>query len=297
MTTDDIKSITEWITTKDGTAIFTRTWKPPSSTPTIANLVLIHGFGEHIGRYDRLLSNFARQGIESYGYDQRGWGETGKKSTQYGNNQGYNTALRDIDDAILKIKQQNRLIPIFLMGHSMGGGLILNYLAKSDIYEGVSFLSGAIASSPLITLSMPISSVKYYTLRTLSNIVPSVTIRAGVDPAGISHDKEEVEKYKKDPLVHDYATLATLRSFIDAGQNMIDKPLANLIKIPILYSHADTDPINAFNGTSEAYKLTLSQDKELKNWAGLYHELHNEIMPQRQQITEYYINWMKKHLL
>jgi acylglycerol lipase len=49
---------------------------------------MVHGFGEHIARYDRMFSVFASQGIECYGYDQRGWGETGKKSTQFGNNQG-----------------------------------------------------------------------------------------------------------------------------------------------------------------------------------------------------------------
>lgn len=52
------------------------------------NVRMIHGFGEHIARYDRMFSIFVSQGIECYGYDQRGWGETGKKSNQFGNNQG-----------------------------------------------------------------------------------------------------------------------------------------------------------------------------------------------------------------
>ncbi|KAI9467960.1 MAG: Alpha/Beta hydrolase protein [Benjaminiella poitrasii] len=296
MSVNGINVSFEWITTKDGTSIYTKTWKPASTTPVIANLVMIHGFGEHIGRYDRLLSYFASQGIESYGYDQRGWGETGKKSTQFGNNQGYDTALNDIDAAIIKTKREG--VPLFLMGHSMGGGLILNYLARNNVYKGVDLLSGAISSAPLVTLSMPISPIKYYTIRTLSAIVPSMTIRAGVDPAGISHDKAEVEKYKNDPLVHDFATLATLRSFIDAGTDIINKakPLAKLVQIPILYSHSDADPINAFKGSSDAYELTSSIDKELKNWSGLYHELHNETMPQRQEITEYYAGWIKRHL-
>lgn len=92
-----------------------------------------------------------------------------------------------------------------------------------------------------------------------------------------------------------------------------------MIKTPILYSHADTDPINDYKGTLEAFELTPSTDKEIKNWPGLFHEcksflfyitlfqfylftfyyyvlVHNETMPQRQEITEYYVNWMKKRI-
>ncbi|KAI8636808.1 Alpha/Beta hydrolase protein [Parasitella parasitica] len=280
--------VNEWIQTADKNEIYTKTWK--TTAAPIANLVMIHGFGEHIGRYDRLFSFFATQGIECHGYDQRGWGETGKKTSQFGNNQGYDTALKDIDNAVLKHKRQD--IPLFLMGHSMGGGLILNYLARGDIYTGVDLLTGAIASAPLVTLSMQIPAVKYYTIRALAAIVPSMTIQAGVDSAGMSHDKEEVQKYLDDPLVHDFATLATLRSFIDAGTDLLAK--AKAVNTPILYSHADSDPINSYKGCKSAFEITSSQDKELKNWTGLYHELHNETMPQRQQVAEYYVAWIKK---
>ncbi|KAI8077908.1 Alpha/Beta hydrolase protein [Gilbertella persicaria] len=278
----------EWI--KEGTnEIFTKTWKPASEP--IATLVMIHGFGEHINRYNRMFEVFTSHGIECYGYDQRGWGETGKKSGQFGNNQGYNTALKDIDDAVLRTKKEN--VPHFLMGHSMGGGLVLNYLARGDTYKGVKLLTGAIASASLITLSMPIPALKYYSLRLISMVLPSITIQANVDPKGISHDENEIQAYINDPLLHDYATLATLRSFIDAGADIL-KTKAKLIKTPILYSHGDADPINAYKGTAEAYALTVSQDKELKTWPGLYHELHNETVPERDQVCQYYIEWIKK---
>ncbi|KAG2212730.1 Alpha/Beta hydrolase protein [Mucor mucedo] len=281
----------EWIKTTDGNDIFTKTWKT-QSTP-VATVVMVHGFGEHIGRYDRLFSLFASQGIECYGYDQRGWGETGKKSTQFGNNQGYDTALKDIDDAILNKKRQD--VPLFLVGHSMGGGLTLNYLARGDKYKGVALVTGAIASAPLVTLSMAIPMPKYYALRAVSFVLPSITIQAGIDPAGMSHDQDEIKKYLEDPLVHDFATLATLAGFIDAGSDII-KTKAKLIKTPILYSHADTDPINLYQSTLSAYNLTSSTDKEMKTWPGLFHELHNETMPQRQEVSDYYLDWIKKHI-
>lgn len=95
------------------------------------------------------------------------------------------------------------------------------------------------------------------------------------------------------------------------------KSKAKLIKTPILYSHGDTDPINSYASTSKAYEITASEDKELKTWPGLFHEckmslkkkktpwketklylyhiVHNEKLPERQQVAEYYVNWIKKH--
>lgn len=73
-------------------------------------------------------------------------------------------------------------------------------------------MTGAIASAPLVTLSMGIPAPKYYGMRILSSLLPSMTIQAGIDSAGMSHDQDEIEKYLNDPLVHDFATLATCKS-------------------------------------------------------------------------------------
>ncbi|RCH88993.1 hypothetical protein CU098_000933 [Rhizopus stolonifer] len=284
----EVTVVNEWITTQDGAEIFTKTWKPTSSPS--ATLVMIHGFGEHIARYDRMFKSFADKGIECYGYDQRGWGETGKKSGQFGNNQGYNTLLKDVDNAIIKMKREN--IPLFLMGHSMGGGIILNYISRGDVYQGVKLITGSIACSPLVTLSMPIPALKYYGLRMVSNVLPNFTIQAGVDPNGISHDPEEIIKFKEDPLIHDFATLNTLKGMIDAGSDIL-KSKAKLIECPILFSHGDADPINAYPSSVKACELASSKDKEMKGWPGLYHELQNETFPEREQVSNYYIKWIK----
>ncbi|KAI8876428.1 alpha/beta-hydrolase [Backusella circina FSU 941] len=278
----------EWITTSDGQEIYTKQWNP-AGTP-IATLVMVHGFSEHSNRYDRLFSLLSNQGIECYCYDQRGWGQTCKKSGRYGDNQGYDTALRDVDEAIKRKKSED--VPLFLMGHSMGGGIVLNYLASK--HDGVSMLTGAIASAPLVTLSMKIPAYKYYPMRYFSKLLPSFMTKAGLSAKGMSHDEEAVKNYLEDPLVHDFATIGTIKGFLDAGQDILDNQ-AKKIKTPILYSHGDADPINAYDSTAKAFQLTASKDKELKTWPGLYHELHNEKLPERQQVAECYIDWIKKH--
>lgn len=160
--------------------------------------------------------------------------------------------------------------------------MILNYLSRSDVYDGVQLLSGAIASAPLVTLSMPISPFRYYPLRVVSKILPSFVIKVGIDPKAISHDEKEIEIFKNDPLIHDYATLATVAGFLDAGQDLFK--LASAIKTPILYSHGDIDPINKYESTVKVYETTSSQDKELKTWPGLYHERKCNRQSYREQV-------------
>ncbi|KAI8343687.1 Alpha/Beta hydrolase protein [Chlamydoabsidia padenii] len=286
-----VNVIEEWVTTSDGKQLYTKTWQLPSKPK--AHLLIIHGFGDHCTRYDALARVFASHGIQTHGYDQRGWGETGKKYQSFGNNQGYNTALGDINEAIHRIKQED--IPLFILGHSMGGGLILNYLARHDTYDGTSKVAGAIASAPLVTLTTPIPAIKYHSLKMVSYVLPSFGIRGDMNPDFMSHDKEAVEQYKSDPLVHDFTTIATARGFLEAGTNLLT--IGNKIKTPILFSHGDADPVNLYDSTKRVYENASSSDKELKTWEGLYHELHNERQPDRDNVADYYTNWIKQRIL
>ena len=80
---------------------------------------LIHGFGEHVARYDHVFQLFAQHGIQTYGYDQRGFGESGKKAKKYGDNGGYDTALNDVNNAVKRTHKEGT--PLFLFAHSMVG--------------------------------------------------------------------------------------------------------------------------------------------------------------------------------
>ncbi|CAO3617828.1 unnamed protein product [Cunninghamella blakesleeana] len=282
--------VDEWITTPDGYQIFTKTWQ--LSTKPVAEVLLIHGFGEHCARYDHVFRAFAEQGIQSYAYDQRGWGETGKKYQSFGNNQGYDKALEDINDAVNRIKKND--IPLFLIGHSMGGGLSLNYVARKEKYNGVEKLTGVISSAPLVTLTNPVPAFKFYPLKALSHVLPNFTIQAGLDHNAISHDKEQVDLYVKDPLIHDFTTISTVGGFLDAGKNLLT--IGKNITVPVLFSHGDADPINKYESTKHVYEIASSSDKELKKWPGLYHELHNETKEDRDQVIDKYIDWMKARI-
>jgi len=89
-------------------------------------VVFCHGFGEHINRYCHVFEKFAEAGIEVYGYDQRGFGRTGKKNNNLGVTGGWGISCSDITDALRKQRKQG--IPQFLMGHSMVSSLRVSLL-------------------------------------------------------------------------------------------------------------------------------------------------------------------------
>ncbi|KAI8583250.1 hypothetical protein K450DRAFT_222701 [Umbelopsis ramanniana AG] len=288
---DKVETIESWYTTSDNNQLFTRTWKAVGNVK--AKLVVVHGFGEHCGRYDELLKNFAAQGIESYSWDQRGFGETAKKANTQGNAQGWDTVLGDVDDAILRNKEDG--IPLFLMGHSMGGGIILSYLTQGDRYEGAAKLTAAIASAPLIQLTNPPPAPVFFALRYIAAaVVPNFKYSVGIDPSGISRDPAQVEKYKNDPLVNDAATFATLKDMLVNGELLL-KTSAK-ITTPILVAHGTADPINKFAASKVMFEHISSSDKNLLGFDDCYHELHHEVKDVKEKVTKDYIDWIEAHL-
>ncbi|KAH8556054.1 Alpha/Beta hydrolase protein [Umbelopsis sp. PMI_123] len=288
---DKVETVESWYTTSDNNELFTRTWKAVGDIK--AKLVLVHGFGEHSGRYDELLKHFASHGIESYSWDQRGFGETAKKSNDQGNAQGWDTVLGDVDDAVLRHQQDG--IPLFLMGHSMGGGIILSYLTQGNRYEGAAKLTGSIASAPLVQVTNPPPAPVFFALRYVASvIVPNLHYGVGLDPSGISRDPVEVEDYKADPLVKDTATLATLKDMLANGELLL-KTSAK-ITTPVLVTHGTVDHINKFAATKEMYEHISSSDKNLLAFEGCYHELHHEVADVKEKVTKDYIDWIEAHL-
>ncbi|CAG8551933.1 2336_t:CDS:2, partial [Racocetra fulgida] len=135
--------VDEWVTSSDDVEIYTRTWKAVSDKP-IATVVFIHGFGEHVKRYNHVFDKFGRENIEVYAYDQRSFGETVKRNK----NPTRLVAPTDITEALISRRREG--IPQFLMGHSMGGCLVLNYVIDGPEKHNI---AGLLCTSPLIKLT------------------------------------------------------------------------------------------------------------------------------------------------
>lgn len=200
-----MSSFTEaWLPGPKSFSFYTRTYHPPSGSPS-AVVVFIHGFIEHVARYEYVHKRWASRGFVVFTFDQRGFGRTAldpKKSSSavYGRT-GDADQISDIEWALRVAQEANPTVPLFLMGHSMvrriftslgfifirgwfglqGGALVLSFATRPNTQESVSQLSGIIASSPCIRLTKPPLSITRRLGGLARAILPNQNIPASVD--------------------------------------------------------------------------------------------------------------------
>ncbi|KAG0031012.1 hypothetical protein BGZ82_007177 [Podila clonocystis] len=282
----------EWIKAADGHDIFTKTWYP-TGTP-VASIVFVHGLGEHCVRYDHVFEEFNKAGFQVSAFDQRGFGETGRKSKTLGSSGGYAKAIPDITAALERGKIEG--VPLFLMGHSYGGSLVLNYDCIGPLRTQ---LSGLIASAPLVLASAPTrpNALTVVFAGLVSKVLPSLQIPIKLSSHYVSRDAEEVKKYDTDPLVHGYITTKGVYDMLTNGKLLLTSRYKDITEdVPLLICHGTADGLTEHNAAKEFFDKTQIKDKEFKVWPDFYHELHNEPEDDRKEVIAYYINWIQKHL-
>ncbi|KAG0367889.1 hypothetical protein BGX24_003059 [Mortierella sp. AD032] len=251
----------EWITAADGHEIFTKAWFAVGAP--VAAVVFVHGLGEHIVRYDHVFEEFNKAGFQVSAFDQRGFGQTGKKSKTLG---------------------------------STGGSLVLNYDCIGPLRTK---LSGIIASAPLVLASAP---TRPYALTVgiaglVSRILPSFQTNIALDSSFISRDCEHVEKYNTDPLVHGYITTKGVYDMLTNGKLLLTDRYKIITKdVPILIAHGTEDGLTDYKASKEFFDKIEVTDKEYKVYEGHFHELHNEPEAERKVVIDHYIQWIRAHL-
>ncbi|KAF9391946.1 hypothetical protein CPB97_004815 [Podila verticillata] len=294
MSTDSTKptSKVEWIKAEDGHNMFTKTWYAVG-TP-VASIVFVHGLGEHCVRYDHVFEEFNKAGFQVHAYDQRGFGETGKKSKSLGATGGYAKAIPDITAALKRSEIEG--VPLFLMGHSYGGSLVLNYDCIGPLRTK---LSGLIASAPLVLASGP-TRPNGFTISfagAVSKVAPSLKIPTNLSSKFISRDAKEVAKYNDDPLVHGYGTTKGLFDMLTNGKALLTSRYQEITPtVPLLICHGTADGLTDFQASKDFFDKCQVKDKEYKVYKDFYHELHNEPEDDRKEVIDFYIQWIKARL-
>ena len=241
-------------------------------------IILVHGLGEHIQRYKQWAELFKQEKIATAGLDLPGHG---RSEGSRGYIKSYSLVGEMID---ILLKTANRTfpgLPVYLYGHSLGGGIVLEYILKKNPK-----ISGAIITSPWIRLSFEPSKIKLMLASIVKHLFPGLIQPSGLNILHISHDPEVVERYKNDPLIHSKISVSLFDSAMKAAAYSLQH--ASDLKIPTLLIHGNDDLICSPEGTREfANKTPLA---ELKIWEGGYHELHNE--PFRHEVFRYILSWM-----
>ena len=274
---------TEWKwKTNDGLEMYSKAWLPSGKAKGV--VCLVHGVGEHIGRYQADGEALAGAGYILAGFDQRGFGKSGGQRGHTPNLEAY---FDDIDLFLSQITQRYPNLSCFLYGHSMGGILVLAYTPLRNPK-----IIGVIATAPGLKTSIEEQKLKVFMAKLLGNIYPTFTLQSGVDAQMLSRDPQVADLYTNDPLVHTLVTAAWGKAMLRA----IDLALKNAssFPLPLLLMQGTKDEI-AYPSSSPMFADLAPKDKvTLKMWEGFKHELHTD--PEKAEVFKTMIDWMDKHL-
>jgi alpha-beta hydrolase superfamily lysophospholipase len=249
------------LTRPDGVELQGFDWIP--DPPASRTIVLVHGLGEHSGRYERLALWLADRGFRVRTYDHRGHGRSGgPRATLH----HAKDLLHDLG-AMIDSATGSGAPPVWLLGHSMGGMIAARYALS-----GERELAGLVLSSP--ALEVDLSGPQQLLLSVMSRLAPNFPVPNGLDAEFLSHDAAVGQAYTNDPLVNRKVTAGLVRFIIDAGAE--SRHLAPQLKVPTLLLVAGDDRLVAAAGSRKFADAAPREYLRLEWFDGLYHEIFNE---------------------
>jgi alpha-beta hydrolase superfamily lysophospholipase len=262
--------------------LFRQSWSPDSDSKAV--IAITHGIGEHSGRYMNIVDQLVPHGIAVHSYDLRGHGQSSGKRGHINRWEEYREDLRIF---LSFIKNREKGLPIFLLGHSLGAMTAIDYLA----HHREETMNGAIISAVPIE---PVGAAKPLLVllsRMLTKVLPGLTVTLGLDTTAVSRDPAVIKSIGEDKLCHNNVSVRW-------GTESLDKVVwiqkhASEMTLPVFIIHGEADRISAPGGSRKLYETIGSSDKELHIYPGGYHELHNDII--HEQVIGDIELWVKNH--
>ncbi|MHB8932646.1 MAG: alpha/beta hydrolase [Bellilinea sp.] len=269
-----------WRTSKN-IPIYARAWGPDE--PVKAVIVLVHGIGEHIGRYEHVAQMFTNNHYGFIGADLVG---NGKSGGQRGHADSFDDFLEIIDLLLTETDIRFPGVPKVLYGHSLGGNLILYHAMKRK-----PSISGLIVSSPgLEVVNVP--PLKVAIGKLLYSIYPRFPMTNSLDVSGLSSDPSVVEAYVNDPLVHNMVSVRFGLDLLSVGKWQQENIVT--LDVPMLIFHGECDRLVNISG-SRKFASQYQGDLTFVEIPGGYHELHNE--PNKADLFELMLTWLAEKVL
>ncbi|KAJ7435261.1 Alpha/Beta hydrolase protein [Mycena latifolia] len=271
-----------WLAGPYGTNFYTRTFKAVGPT---AVFVYVHGAAEHCGRYTAMHKELSSvHGITVFAFDLRGFGQTALHPTHRSATSAYGKTdweqqLDDVEWALKHVREEFPELPVFLMGFSMGGGIVLGLMCDVERAKNpvISSVSGVIASAPCLTLTTPPPRLVIWIGSVVASLTPYTPYPTRLKPEQISRNPETNAAYAADPFVMSPGSFRSLLDMLTAGERILQKDYVHWPKdIPVLFLHGDADPLTSVKSTTDLCAKIPAIDKKLITHPGAYHELHNE---------------------
>jgi len=252
-----------------------------------ARMVIVHGLGEHSGRYLELADHLAALGFSLWILDLRGHGQSGGKR---GHVDSFDDYARDVGDILDQARMKpSGDTPMFLLGHSMGGLIsILTALKYQDQLDGL------VLSSPAVGAAAGLPTYKDVALRCLARLAPRLGINNELDPHYVSRDPDTVKRYMADPLVHDRISTSWYVQFMAAIEHVFNH--CAQLQLPTLIQAAGDDRLVSTKAVEDFFKKLVMADRQLTVFQGLFHEIYNETAAERQTVISALTAWLQDRI-
>ena len=268
----------------DGTDLYEELW--PAEGEARGALVLVHGYGEHIGRYNEAARAWAKQGWQVRGADLRGHGRSGGVR---GFCSRFDEYLSDLGALVARARTDSASgRPLFLLGHSFGG-LIATSFAIGHSRE----LTGLVLSSPYFKLKLEVPKAKVVAGRLMSRIYPKLALPSGLKGEDVARYAEIARAYDADPLNNKNATARWFTEASAAQESAYAR--AGELTLPCLFLHGGSDRVADPRRTEELFKKVSSSDKTLEILPGQFHEILNEPKETREKTIARIGEWLSSH--
>lgn len=276
MAADGTLTTTGSIESADGTKLAYRAWPKPGKVA----LAVVHGLGEHAGRYERFADGMARHGMGTYALDLRGHG---KSPGQRGHVDSWSQWTDDVSAFVSHIESiaGADVVPV---GHSFGGVALLSTVLAGKLPKTRRF----VVSSPALKLKLAVAGWKLTFGPIASKIVPRLALANEIDPKTVSRIPEVVEAYKNDPLVHNKISTRMGAEWQDATRDILSR--AGQIKVPFLILAGTDDALIDPAGSRELHERAKSMS-ELRMLEGRFHEPFNDLGS--DEVFQLIADWLK----
>ena len=262
-----------------GLDLFGRSWLPERAERTV---LLVHGWAEHSGRYEHVAAWLAARGCAVHAYDHRGHGRSGGAR---GHARSFEELLDDLELALARARAESPELPLFMMGHSMGGLVVAAFAAFRDPQ-----VAGVATSGAALAVSELPSRAQLFALRLLARVAPRLRMDRPIATDALSRDPEVGRAYAEDPAVLRQMTLAMGAGFLSAVGRT--RAAAERVRVPMLLLHGGDDPLCLPEGSERFYERVSAPGGDLRIYPGLRHEIFNE--PERETVFEDLLAWMRR---
>ena len=277
-----MKQTTGAFQTPDNLNIYTIQWLPDVAPKAV--VIIVHGIGEHSGRYQHVAEALVNAGYAVYSHDHRGHGKSDGKRVQVTSHLQFMNDLKQYFDLIRSEHDREK---IFILGHSMGSIISLQFALQ---YQNN--LAGLVITGTATDISSTVSGMMRNAANLLHRVLPNAPVSAPLPIPYLTNDKEMQQLAENDMLNYKGWTPVSIAKYIVETGEMLHENVHKLV-LPILIMHGEDDRVTPISGSQVVYERVGSDDKTLKTWANMQHEIMNEI--DRQQVIETIIDWLDKH--